>query len=430
MNTFRFSTAAAALLFCITLSAQTGFADAIREDPERAAGVHHSYEYIPSPETPAPRGYTPFYVSHYGRHGSRRSTKSSADAAFQYMSAAHEAGILTPRGEQLFEAVVRIHDDHVGMVGELTERGAREHRAIARRLYTRHPRVWRDRARSQVHVQSSNVPRCLVSMANFTSSLDDCAPHLTFDFITGDKYVDLLAHDYLDQESISAANKQLLYGMATASFDPSRFLQEIFKVDAARIEELVTGPLDIIYQVFLTGGIRQCTETPDAEIYRNFFTIDELIAFYRCYNSMIYNSMGNAAEFSVNHLWAARGLLQDFIDRADAALAAGSPTAADLRFGHDSGILPLVGLMDLIGPGDCVPAAEASDSWQSYRRVPMASNLQLVFFRKKGAEPLVKIYYNEEETLVRGLAPVQGPYYSWAALKAHFERRIVQYSFE
>jgi hypothetical protein len=426
----RFAAAAAALLLCTALAAQTGYEDAIREDPDRAAGVHHSYEYIPSAETPAPRGYTAFYVSHYGRHGSRRSTKSSAHAAFEYMTAAHDAGILTPRGEQLFEAVVRIHDDHVGMVGELTDRGAREHRAIARRLYGRYPRVWRNKNRNQVYVQSSNIPRCLVSMANFISSLDECSPQLTFDFITGDKYLDLMAHDYFDQDSISAASSRLLSEMALTYFDPTRFVQDIFTVDAARIEELVEHPLDIIYQVFMTGGIRQCTETPDAEIFRNFFTVDELINFYRCYNSVVYNSMGNSAEFSANHLWAARGLLQDFIDRADAALADDSPKAADLRFGHDSGILPLAGLMDLIGPGDCVPAAEASDSWQSYRRVPMASNLQLVFFRKKGAEPLVKIYYNEEETLVRDLAPVQGPYYRWSDLKAHFERRIAQFSFE
>ena len=207
----------------------------------------------------------------------------------------------------------------------------------------------------------------------------------------------------------------------------SRFMKAIFTVDEGRVAELVSDPLNIIYQVFLTGGIRQCTETENAEIFRRFFTIDELITLYRCYNSRIYNSMGNAAEFSANHLWAACGLLRDIIDRADAALADGSPTAADLRFGHDSGILPLAGLMDLIGPGDCVPAGRASDSWQSYRRVPMASNLQMVFFRKKGAEPLVKLYYNEEETLIRGLEPAQGPYYSWSALKAHFERRIAIY---
>ena len=39
--------------------------------PERAGGIYHSYEYRPAAAAPAPDGYTPFYISHYGRHGSR-----------------------------------------------------------------------------------------------------------------------------------------------------------------------------------------------------------------------------------------------------------------------------------------------------------------------------------------------------------------------
>ena len=37
--------------------------------PERAGGIYHSYEYLPGPAVPAPKGYVPFYISHYGRHG-------------------------------------------------------------------------------------------------------------------------------------------------------------------------------------------------------------------------------------------------------------------------------------------------------------------------------------------------------------------------
>lgn len=428
--TRRLITACTVLLLCLTAGAQTGYEDAIRENPDRAAGVHHAYEYIPAAETPAPRGYKPFYVSHYGRHGSRRNIGSAAERAFEYMTAARQAGILTAEGEALYRMVDAIHEDHIGMAGELTPRGGREHRAIAERLYGRHPRVWRDKARRQVNVQSSNIPRCLVSMAHFTASLDDCAPQLRFDFVTGEKYINLLAHDYYGKEEISAASGALLRKLEQTWVDPDRFMRNVFIPDANRVAAVIPDPYAFIYQIFLYGGIRQCTETPDADIFGRFFTPDELIAWYRCYNARIYNSMANSAEFGDHVIWAARGLVQDIIERADAALADGSPVAADLRFGHDSGILPLAGLMDLIGPGDRLHNADASDSWQSYRRVPMGSNLQLVFFRKRGAEPLVKIYYNEEETLVRGLEPVQGPYYRWSELKAHLERRIAQYSFE
>lgn len=418
------------LLLCLTAGAQTGFEDLIRQDPTRAAGVHHSYEYIPAAETPAPRGYKAFYLSHYGRHGSRRAIGASAERAFEAMTAAREAGLLTPRGEELYRMVNAIHEDHIGMAGELTARGAREHRALAQRLFDRHPRIWRDRSRRQVHVQSSNIPRCLISMANFTASLDDNAPQLLFDFVTGEKYINLLAHDYYDKSAVSDGSRALMDSMARVHTDPSRLMKEVFISDAARVKAVIPDPYDFVYQLFLFAGMQQDTETPDADIFGRFFTVDELIEWYRCYNARTYNAMANSVEFGDNHLWAARGLVQDILDRAEAALADGSPTAADLRFGHDTGILPLAGLMDLVGPGDRVHNAAASDSWQSFRRVCMASNLQMVFYRKRGAEPLVKIYYNEEETLVRGLEPVQGPYYRWSELKAHLERRIAQYSWE
>ena len=421
---------AVSLLLCGTaLSAQDDFASLIRENPDRAAGVHHSYEYRPGEETAVPRGYKPFYVSHYGRHGSRRATQGSAEGAFAYMDSARVAGILTPEGEELYKAVAAIHADHVGMIGELTPRGGREHRAIAQRLHDRVRPVWHDKTRRQVSVQSSNIPRCLLSMAHFTASLDDNAPPLVFDFVTGDRYLDLLAHDFYDEDAILEESNRILISMAMESVDPSRLMQTVFIADSARVAAVIEDPLEFVYDIFSYGSIRQCTETPDAGIFGRFLTVDELVAWYRCYNASIYTAMANSAECGDKVIWAARDLLRDIIDRADAALREDSRTAADLRFGHDSGILPLAGLMDLVGPGDRIHNADAADSgWHSFFEVPMASNLQMVFYRKRGAEPLVKIWYNERETQVRGLTPVSGNCYRWSDLRAHFERRIDQFA--
>jgi len=422
---FRIAASTAAILSATIAFAQTDFEKYIRENPERSAGVHHSYEYIPSAETPAPKGYKPFYLSHYGRHGSRCHIGSTAEKSYDYMIAARDAGILTPLGEELLDAVTRIHEDHVGMAGELTPRGGREHRAIAQRLYDRTTKMWNDKKRTHVFAQSSNVPRCLVSMANFTSSLDDNAPQLRFDFITGEKYINLLAADYYDRPTISADNSAVLDSLEHALVDPSRFMKSIFKGSQESIDAVVPDPYDFVYQIFQYGGIRQCTETENAEILGRFFTIDEILAWYQCYNSRIYNSMGNSIEHGDQTIWAARNLVRDIIDRAEAAFPDESGMAADLRFGHDTGILPLAGLIDLIGPGDRVHNGSASKSWQSFFSIPMGSNLQMIFYRKKGvSDPLVKIYYNEKETLVRGLQPVEGPYYRWSDLKAHLERRI------
>lgn len=44
----------------------------LQEKPERSAPLLYNYE-APSKiiDTPAPKGFKPFYVSHYGSHGSR-----------------------------------------------------------------------------------------------------------------------------------------------------------------------------------------------------------------------------------------------------------------------------------------------------------------------------------------------------------------------
>ena len=66
------------LLSAVTIGAQDA-RTLLRENPERISNIHHSYE---PPEaivdTPAPDGYEPFYVSHYGRHGSRYHTSMRA----------------------------------------------------------------------------------------------------------------------------------------------------------------------------------------------------------------------------------------------------------------------------------------------------------------------------------------------------------------
>lgn len=42
------------------------------DDIHKTAGVYYAYPvYSLQPQTQAPKGYKPFYISHYGRHGSR-----------------------------------------------------------------------------------------------------------------------------------------------------------------------------------------------------------------------------------------------------------------------------------------------------------------------------------------------------------------------
>ena len=45
--------------------------DQLKADPRKAYGTDYPYAFTNVQLTKAPSGYTPFYISHYGRHGSR-----------------------------------------------------------------------------------------------------------------------------------------------------------------------------------------------------------------------------------------------------------------------------------------------------------------------------------------------------------------------
>ena len=49
----------------------TSALEQLKADPRKAYGTDYPYSYENFKLTKAPSGYTPFYISHYGRHGSR-----------------------------------------------------------------------------------------------------------------------------------------------------------------------------------------------------------------------------------------------------------------------------------------------------------------------------------------------------------------------
>ncbi len=109
---------------------------------ERSASVYHSYEFSEIDDTPPPKGFKPFYVSHYGRHGSRRLTGTFVADTLSSLEKAEAADGLTEAGKALLADVRRIADAHEDMSGQLTERGAQEHRTLARRMAARFPGVF------------------------------------------------------------------------------------------------------------------------------------------------------------------------------------------------------------------------------------------------------------------------------------------------
>lgn len=400
-------------------SAAAAFAADILADPGRAAGLFHRYEFDPIRDTPPPDGYEAFYISHYGRHGSRYQIDKRSFAAFDVLLSAKDAGALTAVGEDLLERLRPIVAEHEGMYGQLSLLGAEEHKRLARRMHARFPEVFA--AGRRVRCQSSTIQRCLASMANFTCTLKGLRPNLDFSFATGDRYMATILHPYLPSEARKAWLAEFDRDVVASNVSPDRVAALVF-ADVPATREMVPDPLRFVFDLFAAASsFESLTLELDGAGLFDVFTPDELVALGRARSCIHYAHMANAAEYGHCAAWSAHDLALDIARRAEGAIASGG-VCADLRFGHDSGLRPLVGLLGLEGAGSCSPSAESWRTCPTWKGMPMASNLQIVFYRKSGAEVLAKVLYNERECAVDGLVPAApGPYYRWSDLKRRLE---------
>ena len=78
--------------------------DELKTDPRKAYGTDYPYQFANPQLTKAPKGYKPFYISHYGRHGSRYYWNAMLyQELANLLKVAHERGQLTKEGEAFFE---------------------------------------------------------------------------------------------------------------------------------------------------------------------------------------------------------------------------------------------------------------------------------------------------------------------------------------
>jgi hypothetical protein len=78
----------------------------LRADYSRMGANYHCYEAPTEPLAAAPEGFEPFYVSHYGRHGSRYITfDSSHEYVISHLKQLRDAGLLNEWGDELLSSL-------------------------------------------------------------------------------------------------------------------------------------------------------------------------------------------------------------------------------------------------------------------------------------------------------------------------------------
>ena len=420
----RFLTLVAAALFAVTAFAQpdTPVVRYLRDNPRRAAFNTHSYEFLPLHDTPAPKGYKPFYISHYGRHGSR-----SEWGGFQYafvrdiLAKGAEQGILTPAGDSLMHEAACIFESYNGMDGRLTPRGVREHAALADRMYHRYPQVFKDGCK-HIRAVSSTVPRCIVSMNGFTARLAAIQPDLELDLDTGETYMKYISQG--ENETISARTRKALAERRknAPALDTVTVLKNLF-TDPAAGRKLIPDLGRFQGAIYATARVAEAFDIDD-NLFR-YLPFENVVRFHEDNFLSAYLNQANSELNGQLRIPLNKPLVDVLVRQADDVITGKVQRAADLTFGHDWPFLGLVSYLGLEGVSEKLSIEEAAANWLPSWYCPFAANLQMVFYRsRKSDRVLVKFLHNERESSIPALKPVQGPYYDWEDVKAYVARRV------
>lgn len=394
----------------------------IAEKPARAAGHYYAYphdEISPDYGT-SPEGYEAFYLSHYGRHGSRFLTSEEGYTNIMgILARADSAGVLTEAGRHLRAQLDTVYAEARGRAGELSPLGRRQHRGIATRMATAYPGIIADSAR--ITAVSTIVMRCAHSMFAFIEALKELNPSLDIPRESSMRNMSYLNYNSPESEQLRSAKgpyrkdwkkfrkekiqtDRLLDSIFTDrkfladNVDPYKFIEDIYYL-ASDMQSVDCG-------VDLSGWL-----TPE-ELYNIWETFN--FRFFARYSS--YKPVNGA--FTDN----SRPLVRDILDKADSYIADGAH-GATLRFGHDTNVMPLTALLAIDGcHTDETDPELIADNFANYRIVPMAANVQMIFFRpvEGDGEILVRLFLNERDATLP-LPAVDGKYYRWSVLRPYLE---------
>ena len=378
--------------------------------------------------TPAPKGYKPFYISHYGRHGSRYLIGDNEyDKPLQILSEADKNGKLTPLGKDVLERVRLLWKESYKRLGELTELGARQHKDIAKRMFERFPEVFSGKV--HIDAKSTVVIRCILSMENELQQFLLLNPKLdiSHDASYHDMYYMNLDDRKLSSEKMPDGVKEQYNAYRKAHVDYSRLINSLFN-DSEYVRRNVSKE-DFGYRLFKLASNLQSSELRKSITLYDIFTPEELYVNWQMENVRWYIEYGACPLNGGKQPFSQRNLLRRIIEQADSCMALPNP-GVTLRFGHETMVLPLTCLLGINGYDKQIEKFDdvEKEGWINYRIFPMGANIQFIFYRRNASDKdiIVKVLLNENEASL----PVKtdcAPYYKWTEVRNFYLSKLDSY---
>lgn len=389
--------------------------------PEKTAGVYYAYpEKEIKPYTTPPKGYEPFYISHFGRHGSRYLiSDSDYKDILDRFEDAYNNNALTDLGKDVYVRLQQVWQEAELRGGDLSPLGIREHKGIAERMYITNPQVFSKDGKYTAC--ATTIVRCVLSMDAFCERLKELNPSIQIERNSGMKWQSFLNHH--TKEAIEFRSAKYTWREQHRKFQqehvkPARLINSLFS-DKAYINKNI-NPEETMWQLFYIAGGMQNIET-DLSFY-DIFEKQELFDLWQCKNYKLYVNDANGAINGGLMFENCKPLLKDILENASRIISTNGK-GADLRFAHDGNIIPLAMLLHLDGCYNSVSNAdEYYKAWSDFKVAPMAGNIQIIFYRKpKSDDILVKFLLHEKEILVPPIKTDMAPFYNWIDVKNYYE---------
>ena len=411
------------------LSVAQSVIDLIKQRPSYASCNYDVYpDSITAKLTPAPAGKKPFYISHYGRHGSRYiSNRSGFDTPYFMMLHADSLDELTPTGQQVLRHMNNIMRNTEGRWGELTGYGKQQMQNIGRRMAERFPEVFHPGA--NVTCISTVVPRCIESMGSLAMEMLQVCPqlHITMQASKRTQWYMNYQDKKLRKSYMTPEAQKALDAYTATRMGNTRLMELIFK--NPDIAEEFVNQEDFSYYLMKMGLFQLNTNFNRNTNLIGLFNTNDLYRMWQVDNAYWYLQHGACKLNGGNQPYTQRHLLKKMIADADSCIKLPDP-GAQLRFGHETVLLPLVCLIGVHGfdfSTDNLDELEGHGWWCS-SVFPMAGNLQFIFYRSnpKDKDVLVKVLLNEVEATLP-ISTDCAPYYHWSDFRQYCLNKLAAY---
>lgn len=395
------------------------------------------YQPLQETYTSPPKGYTPVFINHVGRHGSRHLTKNvSSYFAFNLLNKAEQLAGLSDDGKSLRKRLTILETIEKNDIGSISVEGSREQFQIATRMFENFTNVFNSITPPTLNLMVTSKIRTVQTKDAFIAGLKNKISQLKVNTNVNDtvlRFYDLSPAyiEYKENGNWTALLDKMKRENNYATL-AKQFTQQFFTRDF--ILTLAEKDYDnFISNIFSFASIIPSIQD---EIKNQGFTENQVnvVSFFNCLQLIILGKLDDAEDYLVKgpginnegiQIKIAVPLLADFINQTDYYIKEKSFNA-QLRFTHAEAIAPFAAIMNIVGADESTLKTESfPEIWNASKIVPLSANVQWVLYQKRNSRKyLIKFLLNEREVQINGLKTKTFPYYKWKKTKSFYLKKI------